>query len=63
LILSGVVWLIIFYFVPALKYPAKPPGVGGPETIYRKSLYIAFLAISGFSALGLAFLYRKLGNT
>ncbi|MDQ3909175.1 MAG: CbtA family protein, partial [Thermoproteota archaeon] len=27
---------------------------------YRQSLYVEFLAISGFSALGLAFLYRKM---
>jgi predicted cobalt transporter CbtA len=47
--------------MPALKYPANPPAVGNPETIYyRQSLYVAFLAISGFSALGLAFLYRKM---
>jgi predicted cobalt transporter CbtA len=55
-------WLVLF-FVPALKYPANPPAVGDPETInYRQSLYVAYLAISGFSALGLAYLYRKLGN-
>jgi len=48
--------------MPALKYPANPPAVGNPETIYyRQSLYVAFLVISGFSALGLAFLYRKMG--
>jgi hypothetical protein len=47
-------WFILF-LVPALKYPANPPAVGDPETIYYgQSLYIAYLAISGFSALGLA---------
>jgi hypothetical protein len=62
LILAGIMWLVLF-LVPALKYPANPPAVGDPETIdYRQSLFIAFLAISGFSALGLAYLYRKLGN-
>jgi predicted cobalt transporter CbtA len=60
MVLAGVMWLVLF-LVPALKYPANPPAVGDPETIYyRQSLYIAFLAISGFSALGLAFLYRKI---
>lgn len=60
LVLAGVMWLVLF-IVPALKYPANPPAVGDPETIYyRQSLYTAFLAISGFSALGLAFLYRKM---
>ncbi len=62
LILAAIMLLVI-YIIPALKYPANPPAVGDPETIYyRESLYIAILAISGFSALGLAFLYRKLGD-
>src|SRR5918993_483036 len=59
LIVAGIMWFVLF-LMPALKYPANPPAVGNPETIYyRQSLYIAFLAISGFSALGLAFLYPK----
>lgn len=62
LILAGVMLLVI-YIVPALKYPANPPAVGNPETIYyRESLYITLLTISGLSALGLAFLSRKLGD-
>jgi predicted cobalt transporter CbtA len=61
LLLAGIMWFVLF-LVPALKYPANPPAVGDPETIYyRQQLYIVFLAISGFSALGLAFLYRKMG--
>jgi predicted cobalt transporter CbtA len=61
LIVAGILWFVLF-LMPALKYPANPPAIGNPETIYyRQSLYIAFLAISGFSALGLAFLYRKMG--
>lgn len=61
LILAGIMWLVIF-LIPALKYPANPPAVGDPETIYyRQNIYLAFLAISGFSALGLALLYRKMG--
>ncbi len=60
LLLAGIMWLVLF-LVPALKYPANPPAVGDPETIYyRQSLYVAFLAISGISALGLAFLYQKM---
>lgn len=62
LILAGIMWFVLF-LIPALKYPANPPAVGDPETIYyRQSLYIAYLAISGLSALGLAFLYRKIGK-
>lgn len=62
LLLAGVMWLVLF-MVPAFKYPANPPAVGDPETIsYRQSIYLAFLAISGFAALGLAVIYRKLGH-
>jgi len=62
LILAGIMWFVLF-LIPALKYPANPPAVGDPETIYyRQSLYIAYLAISGLSAVGLAFLYRKIGK-
>jgi predicted cobalt transporter CbtA len=62
LILAGVMWLVLF-IAPALKYPANPPAVGNPDTIYyRQSLYIVYLAISGLTALGAAFLCRKLGS-
>jgi predicted cobalt transporter CbtA len=61
LVIAGIMWFTLF-LMPALKYPANPPAVGNPDTIlYRQGLYLAFLAISGFSALGLAFLYRRLG--
>lgn len=61
LVLAGIMWFVLF-LIPALKYPANPPAVGDPETIYyRESLYIGLLAVSGLSALGLAFLYKKLG--
>jgi predicted cobalt transporter CbtA len=60
LILAAIMWFALF-LIPALKYPANPPAVGDPETIYyRESLYIAILAISGFSALGLALAYRRI---
>lgn len=62
LVLAGIMWLVIF-LIPAFKYPGNPPAVGDPETIYyRQNIYLAFLAISGFSALGLALLYRKMGT-
>ncbi len=61
LVIAGIMWFTLF-LMPGLKYPANPPAVGNPDTIlYRQGLYLAFLAISGFSALGLAFLYRRLG--
>ena len=62
LVLAGMMWFVLF-LVPALKYPANPPAVGDPETIYyRQSLYIALLIISGFSTLAVAFLYMKIGD-
>ena len=62
LILAGIMFFVIF-LIPALKYPANPPAVGDPETIeYRESLYIGMLVISGFTALGVAILYRSFGQ-
>lgn len=60
MILASIMWFVIF-LVPALKYPANPPAVGDPETIYyRQSLYLTYLTISGFAALGVAFMYRRM---
>jgi predicted cobalt transporter CbtA len=59
LFLAGILWFVL-YFVVALKYPANPPVVGDPETIYyREALYVAFITISGFTALGLALLWNR----
>jgi predicted cobalt transporter CbtA len=58
--LAAVLWFVL-YFVIALKYPANPPAVGDPETIYyREGLYVAYICISGFTALALAFLWNRL---
>lgn len=60
LFLAGILFFVIF-LVPALKYPANPPAVGNPATIYyRESLYVGFIVISGLSTLALALTYRKL---
>jgi predicted cobalt transporter CbtA len=60
LVFSGIIWLVIF-MVPAIKYPSNPPTVGDPDTInYRQSLFVSFILISGFTALGLAILYTKI---
>ena len=59
LILAAIMWLTI-YFIPFLKYPANPPTVGEGETvIFRETLYLTFIAISGFSALGFYKLSKK----
>ena len=62
LVLAGIMFIVLF-LVPSLKYPANPPGVGDPKTIYlREGLYMGFILSSGFTALGLAFVYRKFEN-
>src|SRR2546423_14735231 len=59
LILAAIMFFVLF-LVPTLKYPANPPAVGNPDTIYyRESLYVGFIAVSGFSSLALALLYTK----
>ena len=52
LVLAGIMWFTI-YFIPFLKYPANPPTVGEAETVVlRAILYLSFIAISGFAAVG-----------
>jgi predicted cobalt transporter CbtA len=52
LVLAGIMWMTI-YFIPFLKYPANPPTVGEAETVVlRGILYLSFIAISGFAAVG-----------
>lgn len=59
--LAGIMWFVL-YLVVAVKYPANPPAVGDPATIYfRQALYTAMIAISGFAALGSAIVYKKMG--
>lgn len=60
LVLSGLMWFTIF-MIPFFKYPANPPTVGDPETVVlRAILYLSFIAISGFGAVGFYRLYRRL---
>ena len=62
LILAGIMWLTI-YFIPFLKYPANPPTVGDTETVVlRGVLYLSFIAISGFGALGFYKLSKRFEN-
>jgi predicted cobalt transporter CbtA len=58
--LAGIMWFVLFLMV-ALKYPANPPAVGDPETIYyREILYVADIRISGFAALGMAVIWIRI---
>jgi len=59
ILLAGIMWLVLFLMV-ALKYPANPPAVGDPETIYyRETLYVGYIMISGLAALGLAVIWIR----
>jgi len=61
-VLAAIMWFTIF-LIPFLKYPANPPTVGEAETVVLRSiLYLTFIAISGFSAVGFFILYKKLEN-
>ncbi len=51
--LAGLLWWSVA-LLPFLKYPANPPGVGDPETIYfRQSIQLGFIALSAL-AVGVA---------
>ena len=60
IVLAGIMWFALFV-IPFLKYPANPPTVGETETVMlRGILYLSFIAISGFSALGFYQLHKRL---
>ncbi len=60
LVLSGIMWFTV-YLIPFLKYPANPPTVGDPDTVVlRAILYLSFIAISGFGAVGFYQLFKRL---
>jgi predicted cobalt transporter CbtA len=62
LALAGIMFFVLF-LIPTLKYPANPPGVGNPQTIYfREILYVGFIATSGFTALALTFIHKRFRN-
>lgn len=62
LILGIIMWSVL-YVIPFAKYPANPPTVGDPETIdLRQTLYVTFIAISGFGALGFYFVYKRVNK-
>ena len=58
--LAAIMWTTI-YIIPFLKYPANPPTVGDTETVVLRSiLFLSFIAISGFSAVGFFQIYKRL---
>ncbi|MDE0091553.1 MAG: CbtA family protein [Thaumarchaeota archaeon] len=60
ILLAGIMWCTL-YLIPFLKYPANPPTVGDGETVVlRAVLYLSFIALSGFGAVGFYQVYRRL---
>lgn len=50
-------------FLPFLKYPANPPGVGGEDDIvFRQATYAAFMAISVLLAAASIFWFKYLSK-
>jgi len=59
ILLAGIMCFVLF-LMGALKYPANPPAVGDPETIYyRETLYVGYIMISGLAALGMAVIWIR----
>ena len=48
-VLAGLLWWSIA-FLPFLKYPANPPGMGDPDPVYvRQGIYLGFMALSALA--------------
>jgi len=59
LVLAGIMWFVIF-IIPFLKYPGNPPTVGDADTVVlRAILFLTFMTISGFAAVGFYQLSKK----
>jgi Probable cobalt transporter subunit (CbtA) len=51
------------FLLPFLKYPANPPGVGHPDTIYARGLlYLAMVGISVVSVIAAVLAARRLSR-
>lgn len=60
LVLAGIMWTTIF-LIPFLKYPSNPPTVGDADTVVLRSiLYLSFITISGFGAVGFYQIFKRL---
>ena len=60
--LAGILWWSVG-LLPALKYPAGPPGVGDPETVYfRQGMLLGFIALSALAVVLAGAVYWRLGR-
>lgn len=61
-VMAGLSWWSVA-FLPFLKYPANPPGVGDPDTLYlRQGLMFGFIALSVLSLAAAGLAYWLLGT-
>jgi predicted cobalt transporter CbtA len=62
-LLLAVAGFVVFSLLPALKYPANPPGVGDPETITERTwAYAGLIAAGVLVVVGAALLHGKLAR-
>ncbi len=60
--LAGILWWSVG-LLPSLKYPAGPPGVGDPETVYfRQGILLGFIALSALAVVLAGTVYWWLGR-
>lgn len=61
-VLAGLLWWSVA-LLPALKYPANPPGVGNLDTVsYRQSIQLGFIALSVLATAAAWTAYRLSGR-
>ncbi len=61
-ILAGLLWWSVV-FLPFLKYPANPPGVGDPDTVYfRQGIQLGFIVFSVLAVVAAGASYWLLGK-
>lgn len=59
LIIAGIAWFAL-YVIPAVKYPPSPEAIFDPEATGTYQMLLAgYTAVSGLSALGIAYGFRK----
>jgi len=56
--IAGIAWFVL-YVIPAVKYPPSPEAIFDPEAAATyQTLLTGYTAVSGLSALGIAFGFR-----
>ena len=59
ILIAGIAWFVL-YVIPAVKYPPSPEAAFDPEAAGAHQMLLAgYTAVSGLSALGIAFGFRK----